>query len=410
MISGAVVDEKSMKFTDFDFRNIAELTKYNNNEIERLTFTQTAEYIPPYKVNENDPESDLNELAKWRNFHDNILKIINHFRSTEIEINNFPHMTDDFFGKMNLPRWENLVVLTVTNCRRLTSKFFRWVSKNCESLQHFKFSCSNRYHTLEDNDLLNFFTKNKNSIETVCLQSYCIGPLMADFGCDTLLDVVKRCDKLSSVIFEVKSLIVPVGNTEIYSLFSLPLLDRFLLKEENRIIVDFDGIGLIINHEGDFCSTNSFTLIMKSLGNHLKYIELNNFLLSVEMLTKIKIFLNESLISVKFLRCGTEYNYGDVLDLVNGCPHLNLVVVTEGDISFGDQTGFLFMTDDSRRVLLAVKKDDRKWTLEEYVTEPANTFLDDCDREWLEDESNMRKEGEDDMEVNCEGKVEDGMV
>jgi hypothetical protein len=401
-----VVHER-IELINYNFLDISAFKGPFNSIVKKVVFLQILEPdLPPAHY----------DLKTSFMFHRNMIEAINLLSSVEeIVIENYPFLSDDHFKFLLIFCWEKLTYISLTRCRSITNRVFRWISNNCKKLEHFELTCHylmgplfnkekenlEHYFQLDCDDLKRFFSNNCRSLETCEIQLTKIGQLRSDLGeYDDLIMSLCKCSNLKKVcLFVEESYAYEVSHVLSILISEKMIWCKFLVGKFT--VINFCGSGPSNNNEGFFRFLNSPLLIrsvsdesvdlvntnlvkfFESHGENVTHVTLSDVVnLSNVVLTTLGTFNHVNLSSLKILNCGINFVKNDIDFVMENSLKLKFVAVVGGSSkSFGVTDIHLF----ENRVVFANKSDGLKWKTSDVKRHKKK--LDIEDYVWLADDT-----------------------
>lgn len=392
-------------------------------ELFNYNFLDISAFKPPYvsvvkkvvfvQILGNDFPEHYYDYHSSHRFHRNMIEAINLMSSVEeIVIENYYELSDDHFKYLLVFRWEKLTKISLTKCKHIGEKFFRWVSNNCRNLKHFEVTCHyqldhlnekqnedlEHYFYLNCDDLKSFFDNNFKTLETLQLQLTKLGRVgVGDgdlndfiFRIRTCLNLQKLCLFLEdSYDYEVAHVLSVLFSPKI--MFFKFLVDKLtVIKFDNESNFDFlSGFLEVWNRPSSSRDDATIGLmnvnlrqVLETQSARVSHLTLSNIVdLSADVLATLGTNDNNTLYCLKLLNCGTLFGMKDIEHVIQRCDWLlKFVAVMGGCKSFGVTNISLI----NQRVVCALQLRQIKWSLSD--VKRYKKSLDDQDYLWLIDE------------------------
>lgn len=374
-----VVVNETIELINYNFLDISSFKPPHVSVVKRIIFVQIL----------GDEFKEHYDYNSGHKFHRNMIEAINLMPSvTEIVIENYPWLSDDHFKFLLVFRWESLTKISLTRCGMIGQKFFRWVSNNCRKLKHFEMTCHYRmdpiyqnqneylekYFYLDSGDLVSFFDKNFQTLETLQLQLTTLDRAIYGEGdLNDFIDRIRTCSNLHKLcLFVEDSYDYEVAHA-LAVLFSAKFtFFQFLVGKFTFIkfdILEPSGDLEVWNRPsssgGDATTTTglmnaNLREVLSIHSGRVSHVTLSNIVdLSADVLAVLGTNANNTLNCLKLLNCGTVFGREDIEHVVQRCDRLlKFVVVTEGSESFGETNISLL---DKRVVCAFQQSGQLKW-------------------------------------------------
>lgn len=418
-----------LKLTNYNFLDIKSILLIIKN-VSRCTFTEVRgnDLQRPFYL---DANGDL-DREKCGNFHRNMIEVLNAVKGlSEVVIENYPFLEDNYFQYLHIPRWESLTSFKLIKCPKLTKVFFRWVSNNCRKLSDFELTCrfmpinpiyqsSNEFedkdffYKLMLEDLIRFFELNSATLKSCQFQLTHFGNYFwEESNKKTVCGFIMKCASLTSFNLWLKTNEFDLA--QIILLLSLPDLVNFKLSvglscktivelvsgNDAYMVKGFVTINNLDKYLIDACFVNHLLDVFHSIGSPKR--TFSNLILSGlvgisgELVRRIAVApILDGLTSVRFDKCGTLFDSEDIKYLVDFCHSLKFLAVIEGDETIGP-TNIQMLKG---RVVFAVMKSESKWGIDE-VRHYKTHLHGGEDFDWLveKSEGKLCLENDDDEDV-----------